>query len=170
MRNKTILIFTLLILVSGALVLVLINSGFLRSKPTIRSIDKQVIYAGRKKPMLDQAPDEESQFSKTVKALDEGWDNIELGNSYKRVGQYEEAIQAYKKAYEIDPGNRILAGRLVVEAYEKLSQYDEAISMVDEILKTQPLGEYGVKKYSAMRSRLLAAKSQSPQTQPAQSS
>ena len=32
--------------------------------------------------------------------------------------------------------------------------------MVDKILRTQPLAEYGVKKYTTFRSRLLAAKNQ----------
>ncbi len=97
-------------------------------------------------------------YNKTVKALHEGWENIRLGNSYDDAGRYEDAIVAYKKAYEIDPGTRPLSGKKLVEIYEKLSRYDEAIAVVDEILRTRKLAEYGVQKWTAMRARLLAAK------------
>jgi len=58
----------------------------------------------------------------------------------------------------VDPGNKLFTGDKLIEAYEKLSLYDEAISLVDEILKTQPLVEYGIERFTAIRARLLAAK------------
>jgi tetratricopeptide (TPR) repeat protein len=147
-----------IILTAGASLLMLV--GALALFWNAQSVSHNGIYASGNRVELESASSKASAFSKTVKALNEGWDDIELGNSYKRAGQYEEAIKAYKKAYEIDSGNRILTGRLIAETYEKLSRYDEAIAMIDEILKTQPLGEYGVEKYTAIRARLLAAKNQ----------
>jgi len=83
-----------------------------------------------------------------------------LGNSYENAGQYEEAAKAYRKAYDVDPGNGLMSGDKLIETYEKLSRYDEALSVVDDILKNQPLGDYGKQQYALTRARLLAAKNQ----------
>lgn len=164
MRNKIILTIGVLVLILGVASLYFVNLNSSQSRPPIRTIDNKGNYIGDKQSGLEPASDEASRFAKTVKGLHEGWENIRLGNSYKRAGQYEEAIQAYKKAYDVDPGNRVFSGRKLIETYEKLSRYDEALSVVDEILKNQPLGEYGVEKYTAIRARLLAAKNQTSTT------
>lgn len=157
MNNKTNLIVVFLI-ISIALLIYFSNLPSLSTKPAIQSISENGIYVGGRESELELPPDEADGFSKTVEGLSAGWENIRIGNSYDTAGQFEQAMQAYKKAYEIDPGNRLFSGDKLIEAYEKLSQYDEAIALVDEILKTQPLVEYGVAKFTAIRTRLLAAK------------
>ena len=100
------------------------------------------------------------KFPETVARLNAGWDYIHTGSEHFASGRYNNAIEAYKKAYEIDPRNRLYIGNNLIKTYEKVGKYDEAISVVNEILKTQPLGEYGIQKYSAIRERLIAAKAQ----------
>ncbi len=158
MRNKVILLIGGLASILGILSLYFISSTFSQSKLTVRLIDNKGIYIGNGKSGLESAPDEASQFNKTVKALNEGWENVRLGDSYKRVGEYEKAIEAYKKAYIIDPGNRVFTGLVLIETYEHLSRYDDALLVLNELSSTQPISEYGVKKYAAIRNRLLAAK------------
>ncbi len=161
MKNKAILILAGSLLTLILLFIYFTNSRATYSKIAVRSIDENKIYVGDEKPGLESASDEASSFAKTVEGLNEGWDNIGTGESYYRAGQYEEAVKAYKKAYDVDPGNRTLSGNKLINVYEKLSRYDEAIALVDEILKTQPLVEYGIAKFTAIRTRLLAAKVQS---------
>ncbi len=109
---------------------------------------------------LEISSDEDS-YRKTVANLNEGWANARLGNAHIREGRYNEGIEAYKKAYDVDPGNRVYMGDLLVEAYEKAGRYDEAISLTDEILNSQRLVAYGINKFSAIRTRLIAAKNAS---------
>lgn len=159
MRNKIILLVLALSFFLG-ITLVCFKS-LATSKPIVRSIDNKGIYVGNGKSGLELAPDEASQFNRTVNALNEGWDNIGIGNSYFQAEQYEEAARAYKKAYEIDSGNRIFSGKKLIGAYEKLFRFDEALAVVEDILKTQPLGDVGIKRFEAIRARLLAAKENS---------
>ena len=128
------------------------------SRPVVQSIDEKGIYVGKGKSGLEPVSDEASQYTKTVKALHEGWDQIGLGDSYNSVGRYEEAIKAYKRAYEIDPGNRGYSGMILIETYEALSLYDDALRVLDEISKRKPISEYGIKKYAEIRTHLLAVK------------
>ena len=109
------------------------------------------------------------KYNQTVKNLNEGWDNIELGDTYRRAGEYDRAIEAYKRAYEVDSRNGLLSGKLLIETYEKVGQYDEALHIVDDIFLHQHLAPIGVERFEAIRTRLLAAKSQSLQNQSSQS-
>lgn len=141
-------------------------TGCKKLAPTlsVASIDDKGIYVGEGKSGFESPTEKESQWAKTVNALNQGWEYIRLGNSYDTAGQYQEAIEAYKKAYEADPGNRVFIGDHLIEAYEKTSRYDEAIAVVDEILKTQHLAKKGMDDFSEIRTRLLAAKAQSNQS------
>ena len=103
-------------------------------------------------------PSENEAFSRAINSLNESWDNIGRGETFYREGKYQEAIAAFKKAYEIDPGNRILSGDKLIKAYEANQQYDEALLIVDDILKTQPLGEYGRQQFKEIRLKLSTQK------------
>jgi len=92
-RNKIILLVGVFIL--GIALIYFVRSTFSQFKPAVRSIDNKGIYVGNGKSGLEPVPDEARQFAGTVKALNEGWENVRLGNSYDSAGQYEEAMKAY---------------------------------------------------------------------------
>lgn len=100
------------------------------------------------------------RFPEAVARLNAGWDQIDLGLGYVKDGNYEKAIEAFKKSYQIDPGNGLTSGDHLIECYERLGRFDEAIAVVDEILKNQPLAEVGVSHYKSLRAKLVSAKSQ----------
>ena len=147
-------------LISIGLIVSISLEGCKKTGPTlsVESIDNKRIYIGEEKSCHEPPPaDTEARWTKTVNALNQGWEWIGIGNSHYVSGQYEEAVEAYKKAHEADPGN-IMAEPLIIEMYEKLYRYDEAINLVDNILKTQSLAPIGVERYTAIRNRLLTTK------------
>lgn len=163
MKNKIILIAlgALLVLVTVLIYFSSLKEG--ASKPVVRSMGEKGIYIGSGKSGLEPVSDDASQFAKTVKGLNEGWENIGLGNSYNNVGQYEEAINAYKRAYDVDPGNRTFIALKLIEVYERAGRYDDALAVLDERSKTKKLSEYGIQEFNIIRVRLLAAKNKSTQ-------
>lgn len=101
-------------------------------------------------------PDGMKNYSQTVSNLNEGWANIRIGDSYRRSGEINRAIEAYKRAYDIDAGNRVYTGDILIRVYENLGRYDEAIVIIDDILHNQRLAEKGIKDFTEMRVRILA--------------
>lgn len=101
---------------------------------------------------------EVEDYNKSVKAIDDSWGNLKLANVNFKMGHYEEAIEMYKKAYQIGGGNESFFGMELLRAYEKLYRYDEALALLDEIEKKYYKSEYGIQKAQEIRTRLLAAK------------
>ena len=60
-----------------------------------------------------------------------------LGNAYRHVGRYEEAIPAYKKAIQISP-NFQMAYVGLVTSYSLLGREEEARSAAQEVLRVNP--------------------------------
>jgi TolB-like protein/Flp pilus assembly protein TadD len=60
-----------------------------------------------------------------------------LGNAYRHVGRYEEAIPAYKKAIQISP-NFQMAYVGLVTSYSLLGREEEARSAAQEVLRLNP--------------------------------
>ncbi len=60
-----------------------------------------------------------------------------LGNAYRHVGRYEEAIPAYKKAIQISP-NFQMAHVGLVTSYSLLGREEEARSAAQEVLRVNP--------------------------------
>ena len=98
------------------------------------------------------------EYEASVKAIDESWKNLGLANSYFKMDRYDEAIEAYKKAYQLGKGNESFFGMELLKAYEKLQRYDEALDLLAEIETKYYKGEYGIKKAQEIRSRLLSEK------------
>ena len=70
-----------------------------------------------------------SDYNEKVKAIDDASEQIRIGNSHYQSGNYEEASNAYKKAYDLDSGSRTFIGFKLINSYEKLYRYDEALSL-----------------------------------------
>jgi adenylate cyclase len=62
---------------------------------------------------------------------------LHLGNAYRHVGRYEEAIPAYKKAIQISP-NFQMAYVGLVTSYSLLGREEEARSAAQEVLRVNP--------------------------------
>ncbi len=156
LKKIILLIFIVIALATGSVHTV----NYFNSKP--HAYSKALLSPAMPDPLF-KAPlqDDQNSYDQTVQNLNTGWENIRLGNRLTREGDLEGALAAYKKAYEVDPGNRLMSGDKLIEAYENLKLYDEAISMVDEIISTQPLVEYGIQRFNTIRARLLAAKNAS---------
>jgi TolB-like protein/Flp pilus assembly protein TadD len=60
-----------------------------------------------------------------------------LGNAYRHVGRYEEAIPAYKKAIQISP-NFQMAYVGLVTSYSLLGREEEARSAAQEVVRVNP--------------------------------
>jgi len=60
-----------------------------------------------------------------------------MGNAYRHVGRYEEAIPAYKKAIQISP-NFQMAYVGLVTSYSLLGREEEARSAAQEVLRVNP--------------------------------
>jgi TPR repeat protein len=64
-----------------------------------------------------------------------------LGNAYRALGRYKEAIASYKEAVRIDPNSRFPLTDLG-RAYDELGQYQEAIASYKEATRISP--DHGV--------------------------
>ena len=93
------------------------------------------------------------------------WDNIELGDQYVKSGDYDSAVEAYKKAYSVKVANRSVSGIILAETYEKLARYDEGIQIINDMIKDNVLNENGITRVNEIKYRLLAAKSQALHTE-----
>ena len=60
-----------------------------------------------------------------------------LGNAYKSLGRYKEAIASYKEALRIEP-NYVMAHGHLGDAYTELGQHKEAIAPYKEALRRWP--------------------------------
>jgi adenylate cyclase len=65
------------------------------------------------------------------------WYFFNFGNSYRIMGQYQEAITQYKKALRVAPNN-ILAHLNLAGTYSLLGRDDEARAEAEEVLRLNP--------------------------------
>ena len=74
---------------------------------------------------------------------------MHLGFAYNNLGNYEEAISAFKKAIALSP--KIIPARLnLIVSYVQLGRMEEAKTVAEEILKIDP--KFTSKGYGEKRS------------------
>ena len=61
----------------------------------------------------------------------------EIGNTYYDLGEYDKAIDSYRKSLEIRPGNPYVETDLAT-CLHYLSRHDEALLILNNVLKYQP--------------------------------
>ncbi|HUL43918.1 MAG TPA: tetratricopeptide repeat protein [Bacteroidota bacterium] len=61
----------------------------------------------------------------------------QLGQSYERAGDFESAVRLYQEAFASDSSNMLLFDALR-RSYVQLKQYDNAITLVERILRRNP--------------------------------
>src|SRR5713226_623506 len=116
----------------------------------LRQISLAVILTGVSgAAAMAQAPQEQLVDPKTIPAVNESpraeaYYNFTMGHVYEQ--QYEatsgaeyatKAIEAYKKAYALDPQSQVIGERLA-EMYWKAQRIHEAVAEAQEILKRDP--------------------------------
>ncbi|MFH1800117.1 MAG: tetratricopeptide repeat protein [Candidatus Omnitrophota bacterium] len=101
---------------------------------------------------------EVEDYKRDIKAIDDAWANIRTGSSYFKNGDYAKAAEAYEKAYVIGGGIKHVSGFDLADVYEKLGRYDDAVTVLDNMIKNRETNEYGIQKASEIRTCLLAAK------------
>ena len=130
--------------------------------------DGKGIFVGDKRPQYQQSDPRKwspetrksvEEYEANVRAIDESWNNIAIGDNHFKLGQYQDALVAFEKAYRADPGSRTFVGYKLIETYEKLGRYDDALALLNDMI-TPKWSEQGLQKVNAIRARLLAAKNQ----------
>ncbi len=165
MKKKSIIFISLtscLILLTAALYFSNLNT--VGPKPIVKSIDNKGIFIGEQKDLVIKP----SQYSREIQADDEAHEHLRAGNLLFQQNKLNEAVEEYRKSYLIGGMSKIVSGFTLIETYEKLDRYDEALSLLDEIEKPS-WSEYGHQKAAIIRTRLLAAKEQVEITKNAQS-
>jgi len=62
---------------------------------------------------------------------------IHIAELYEKLGYKEEAVNSLQKLLAIDPSNLALQ-KLVIDFYQRVEKYDEALEMLDDIIELMP--------------------------------
>jgi hypothetical protein len=84
-------------------------------------------------PKPADRPAEHTEVAPAEAMVEEARRHFNLGESYYSEGRYQEAVAAYRKAYEIKPHPAGLYN--IAQAYERLLQYREAVTWFELYLK-----------------------------------
>ncbi len=158
MRKNTFLtlsIFIFLVLLGVGSLLYSSSVMGKKSELVVQPMGKKGFFVGDGEKVIE--PDHASEYRKQVKGIDDAWENIGIGNSYYQAGDYEKALESYRKAYAMDKGSQTFIGFKLIETYEKLKRYDDALAILDDIVNPN-WSQKGIQKASETRTRLLAAK------------
>jgi pentatricopeptide repeat protein len=99
----------------------------------------------------------EERHSKSVKAVDDTTQFIRQGDLLVRAERFEDAIAAYRQAYE-HGGDYVTSGFELVKVYEKLGRFDEGIGLLDEMVSKGYLSPNGVARAHEIKARLISTK------------
>ena len=155
MKNKSVSI-SIIVVVAIIVVGYLFANTKQKKEITVSKIDDQGVYVGPKIPKS-----KENSINPVLRDINYAWDNIDAGNRFYNAGQYEQAVEAYKKSYAIKttPAGAF-SGLRLIESYEKLGRFDEALAIIEDLEKNNFKGEKGLQKAAQLRAQLLAAKNQ----------
>lgn len=159
-KNKFLTLSICIFLVLPGIGLLLYSSSVMgkKSRLVVQPIDEKGFFVGDEKKVIE--PDHVSEYWKQAKGIDDAWENIGIGNSYYQTGDYEKALGSYSKAYAMDTGSRTFIGFKLIETYEKLKRYDDALAVLGDIVNPN-WSQKGIQKASETRARLLTAKENS---------
>lgn len=164
---KKFLMFSVVIIAVAGITALVSQKTASKEKPTVQAIDNKGIFVGDQKlaPKVQQDTKihpgilkDQQEHEASLRAIDESWEHIRLGNSHANGGRLEEAAEAYRIAYSIGGGSRAVSGLKLAMIYEKLDRYDEGIALLDEMIAKPYLSENGIRNANEIRGRLVAAK------------
>ena len=164
--KKTMLISVSLVFAIALILSIPYGRDNLKKRVTIHSLGNDNILEGnklqtgslRQENLSPEARQRLDEHRRDIQAIDQAWDHIGNGNASFKAGDYEKAAVAYEKAYSVGKTQRHVSGFHLAETYEKLGRYDDAIAILDNMIKNRETNEYGIKKANEMKMRLNAAK------------
>lgn len=121
------------------------------------------VFVGEKRPQYQESDPTKwspetrqgvEEYERDIKAMDLAHNYTMMALNSRKAGSYEEAIQYHKKAYDVYPPGRSTVRIDLVETYELMGKYEEAITTIDIILEERYLSEWGKKAALAMRQKL----------------
>lgn len=126
---------------------------------SVSKLDNKGVFVGDASKVFQEKP------KKIYQEIDFVWNEVHEANSLKKAGRLAEAAEHYKRAFygpsndiEMITPERGMAAFDLIDTYEKLGRYDEALAVLDILDEKFVHGEYGVKKSNEIRSRLITAK------------
>lgn len=97
------------------------------------------------------------KHQKDIRAVDVAWEKKAAGDDHFKSGEYELAVQAYLVAYQQNTFSKTMIGYKLIESYEKLYRYDDALAILDDMVDKK-WSPQGLEKADKIRTRLLAEK------------
>ncbi len=168
-------IFSTVLFFAGLIFIFLLIYLSKNSKVEIRSMgDRKGIYVGgrssrsqeiNRSKWTSETRKRVEDYEADVEAVDDAHRFRMEGYRFAKLGDNGQAAAAFKKAYEIERAAD--SAFLLVETYAKLKRYDEAIAILDNIIKNRETNEYGIQKANEMKIRLFAVKNENIVQQPA---
>ncbi len=152
MKRKIFLIAIISVILIPAIFLSVVkNKNQNQNSFVVEKIDSHGIYVGEK----NAGPSKESKLDKMYREIDDSWDNISAGKDYFARGDYEQAVNSFRTAYELKHSEKAVAGLNLARSYEKLGEHDKGIALLDQMIAKGELSEKGIQNASEIKSRLL---------------
>lgn len=162
MIKKILIIVTIIVLIAGLFSWVTARKSK-AGRLIIGKVGEQGIFVSEKRPQYKESDPSKwspetkkrvEEYENTIKAMDEAHKYTTIALNYRKAGRYEEAIQYHKKAYDIYPAGRSTSSIDLVETYELMRRYHDAIAVIENMLKEGYLNELGQKEAMAMKEKL----------------
>lgn len=106
----------------------------------------------QERAMRNPNPEWQIMKQKIDAKIDAQWDHIHAGRDYEKAGQYELAIEEYKKTIEL--GEAWMGHASLARLYEKMEQYKLAIQEINWLISYKPPDPKVVDEYIARKRKL----------------
>lgn len=132
----------------------------------MKPIDQQGVFVGDESKIFTEKP------KQIYQEIDYVWEQVHMAGVSEKQGKLDEAAEHYKKGFyglssdmeNITP-ERSMCATYLIDVYQKLGRYDEALAILDILEAKVFRGEFGIKRGAEIRARLLAAKNQAATNQ-----
>ncbi|MFH1800120.1 MAG: tetratricopeptide repeat protein [Candidatus Omnitrophota bacterium] len=166
MKNRTLFILGFIFTILMLVIFLFRQTNTFQSKLEIWPMgDGKGIFVGESKSryMERNSQGQSEEIRKRIEQHEVDVGAIEEAHRYRmqaygfiKNGQLKEAAVAFEKAYAAK--RHAVTVFDLADVYEKLGRYDDAITILDNMVLSKETNEYGIQKAVEIRARLLAAK------------